>query len=69
MAGRGLGVHEYRSGKLASVDMAFAHAGLPVIWLYPGGHHLTNVLFHIANALLLFLWLNKIPARCGAAHL
>jgi Tfp pilus assembly protein PilF len=28
--------------------------------LYPGGHHLTNVLFHIANALLLFVWLNEL---------
>ncbi len=26
----------------------------------PAGHHLTNLLFHIANTLLLFLWLNQI---------
>ena len=25
----------------------------------PGGHHLTNVFFHIANVLLLFAWLNR----------
>jgi tetratricopeptide (TPR) repeat protein len=25
--------------------------------LHPGGHHLTSVLFHVANSLLLFLWL------------
>ena len=28
--------------------------------LNPGGHHLTNLLFHIANALLLFLVLNRM---------
>jgi len=28
--------------------------------LAPGGHHLTNLVFHIANTVLLFLWLNKI---------
>ena len=28
--------------------------------LNPGGHHLTNLLFHVANTLLLFLWLKQI---------
>ncbi len=28
--------------------------------LNPAGHHLTNLLFHILNALLLFLWLNQL---------
>ncbi len=28
--------------------------------LNPAGHHLTNLLFHIVNALLLFLWLNQL---------
>jgi tetratricopeptide (TPR) repeat protein len=28
--------------------------------LNPGGHHLTSLLFHIANTLLLFLWLNQL---------
>src|SRR5664280_597796 len=28
--------------------------------LYPGGHHLTSLLFHVANTLLLFLWLNQL---------
>jgi tetratricopeptide (TPR) repeat protein len=28
--------------------------------LYAGGHHLINLLFHIANTLLLFLWLNRM---------
>jgi hypothetical protein len=28
--------------------------------LWPGGHHLTNVLFHIANTILLFLFLTRV---------
>jgi hypothetical protein len=28
--------------------------------LNPGGHHLTNLLFHIANTLLLFVLLNEL---------
>jgi protein O-mannosyl-transferase len=28
--------------------------------LNPGGHHLTNLLFHIANTLLLFAWLKNL---------
>jgi tetratricopeptide (TPR) repeat protein len=28
--------------------------------LHAGGHHLTNLLFHVANSLLLFLWLNGL---------
>ena len=36
--------------------------------LNPAGHHLTNLLFHMANTLLLFLLLNGPPARCGAAR-
>ena len=31
--------------------------------LNPGGHHLTNLLFHVANTLLLFLWLNQFTGR------
>jgi protein O-mannosyl-transferase len=27
---------------------------------HPGGHHLTNLLFHVANALLLFAWLFRV---------
>jgi protein O-mannosyl-transferase len=33
--------------------------------LNPEGHHLTNLLFHVANALLLFLWLNKLTGALG----
>jgi hypothetical protein len=32
--------------------------------LNPRGHHLTNLLFHVANTLLLFLWLSRLT---GAA--
>ena len=28
--------------------------------LNPGGHHVTNLLFHVANTLLLFLWLRQL---------
>jgi tetratricopeptide (TPR) repeat protein len=28
--------------------------------LNPGGHHLTSLVFHVANTLLLFLWLNQL---------
>lgn len=28
--------------------------------LHAGGHHLTSLLFHIANSLLVFLWLNRL---------
>jgi tetratricopeptide (TPR) repeat protein len=28
--------------------------------LYAGGHHLVNLLFHIANSVLLFLWLSRL---------
>lgn len=61
-----------------SVSWAFAtgHAGNwhPVTWishmldcqvfgaLNPGGHHLTNVLFHIANGILLFLLLWRMTS-------
>lgn len=30
---------------------------------HPGGHHLTNLLFHVANTLLLFLVLRKMTGR------
>ena len=31
--------------------------------LNPAGHHLTNILFHVANTLLLFLLLNRMTRR------
>lgn len=52
----------------------------PLIWLShlldvqifglrPGGHHLTNLLFHIVNTLLLFLWLQRATLASGPAFL
>lgn len=33
--------------------------------LSAGGHHLTNLIFHVANTLLLFLWLARITGFVG----
>ncbi|MHB8068565.1 MAG: tetratricopeptide repeat protein [Desulfobaccales bacterium] len=40
-----------------------------IFGLSAGGHHLTNLLFHIANALLLFLWLLRATRAPGPAFL
>jgi tetratricopeptide (TPR) repeat protein len=58
------------------------HAGywIPLTWLshmldcqlfglHAGGHHLVNLLFHIANTLLLFLWLLRITHALGPSFL
>jgi protein O-mannosyl-transferase len=37
--------------------------------LNPTGHHLTNLVFHIANALLLFLWLLYLTRTLGCSFL
>ena len=37
--------------------------------LHPGGFFLTNLLFHIANALLLFLWLHRTTRALGCSFL
>jgi cytochrome c-type biogenesis protein CcmH/NrfG len=37
--------------------------------LHPGGFHLTNLLFHLANTLLLFLWLQRATRTPGPAFL
>ena len=42
------------------LTMALPHGGLPTLRAgIAGGTHLTSLLFHIANALLLFLWLQR----------
>jgi tetratricopeptide (TPR) repeat protein len=61
----------------ANVRWGFTHVHaaywIPLTWishmidcqlfgLNPGGHHLVSVLFHIANTLLLFFWLNQLTA-------
>jgi tetratricopeptide (TPR) repeat protein len=54
----------------------YTEAWQPVTWishmldcdLYgvkAGGHHFTSLLFHIANTLLLFLWLNELTKATG----
>jgi protein O-mannosyl-transferase len=37
--------------------------------LNPGKHHLTNVIFHVANSLLLFLWFLYITRTLGCSFL
>ena len=69
---------------LTGVVWAFTtlHAGLwiPLTWLsymvdsqlfglHPGGFLLTNLLFHIANTLLLFLWLLRTTGALGPSFL
>ena len=53
--------------QLASADLDVAYAGLPVIWTPPGGHHATSVLLHSLNSMLLFLVLQRMTGRSGAA--
>ena len=39
-----------------------------LFYLYPGGHHLTNLLFHLANTVLLFQFLQRLTGarwRCA----
>jgi Tfp pilus assembly protein PilF len=58
------------------------HAGywLPLTWLShmldcqlfglnPGDHHLTNLVFHMANSLLLFLWLLYLTPSLGCSFM
>jgi predicted negative regulator of RcsB-dependent stress response len=40
-----------------------------IFGLSPGGHHLTNLFFHLANTLLLFLWLVRATRAPGPAFL
>jgi tetratricopeptide (TPR) repeat protein len=77
-----------RQGLVWAFTSICAHNWHPLTWishmldcelygLNPGGHHFTNVLFHIANALLLFwvlwrmtsrLWLSAFVAAAFALH-
>lgn len=58
-------------GAVWAFTSVYADNWHPLTWIFhmldcqlyglnPGGHHLTNVFFHIANALLLFWWLNGL---------
>ncbi|HEV2456274.1 MAG TPA: tetratricopeptide repeat protein [Verrucomicrobiae bacterium] len=57
-----------------ALDSVYAGYWIPVTWLvhiadcqfyglHPGGHHVTNLIFHIANTVLLFLLLEKLTTR------
>jgi tetratricopeptide (TPR) repeat protein len=61
-------------GVAETLTLVHAHNWHPLTWvshmtdvelygLNPGGHHLTNLLFHVANSLLLLLVLWKITGR------
>jgi protein O-mannosyl-transferase len=69
-------VHSGLTSKSISWAFTTGHTGYwhPLTWLSlmldyelfklnPGGYHWTNVMFHIANTLLLFLVLNRITGR------
>ncbi len=60
-----------RAGVVWAFQTGFTAYWHPLTWishmldcqlygLSPGGHHLTNLLFHVANSLLLFLLLNQL---------
>ncbi len=55
-----LGAADRCRQQLASADLAFAHGGCQSLRAEPAGHHLSNVLFHAANAVLLFLLLRDL---------
>ncbi|MEW6659086.1 MAG: tetratricopeptide repeat protein [Thermodesulfobacteriota bacterium] len=76
------GVREGVTLKSLSWAMTTTRAGnwVPLTWLShlldvqifglrPGGHHLTSLVFHIANTLLLFLWLLRATRSLGPAFL
>ncbi|HTY87113.1 MAG TPA: tetratricopeptide repeat protein [Candidatus Acidoferrum sp.] len=59
------------SGTIWAFQSGYAANWHPLTWishmldcqlygLHPAGHHLTNLLLHVANALLLFLWLSRL---------
>ncbi len=59
------------TGVLWAFQSVYTESWQPVTWLShmldcqiygikAGGHHFTSLLFHIANTLLLFLWLNNL---------
>ena len=57
-----LGVYPQRERQLDPADGDFSHARLPVVRTKAGGHHLTNVLLHIASVIMLFLVLKRMTA-------
>ena len=66
-------VWAFQSGELANwhpLTWISHMVDCELIWkLNPGGHHLTNLLFHIANTLLLFLLLRANDGRAVARRI
>ncbi len=60
-----MGLSQYRGRELASPDVAVPHGRLPVFGLAPWGHHLTSVLLHACNTLLVFLVFRKMTGTSG----
>ncbi|MGD0828239.1 MAG: tetratricopeptide repeat protein [Desulfobaccales bacterium] len=67
-------------GLIWAFTTTIGHLWMPVTWLslmvdsqlfglHPGGFLLTNLLFHIANTLLLFLWLHRTTRALGCSFL
>ena len=48
------------SRQLAPADVDFVDAGCGGVWQGSGGPHFTNLLFHLANTVLLFLLLRRL---------
>ena len=56
-----VGFHHFGRGLLASIDMVVAPAGRPTVRVCgPGGYHLTNLLLHAANTVLLFVLFRRM---------
>jgi tetratricopeptide (TPR) repeat protein len=56
-------------GFWAPLTMLSNMLGCQLFGLHPGGHHLINLLFHLANALLLFFWLQRTTQALGPSFL
>ena len=67
--GLGLAFTSSYAGLWHPLTMLSHMLGCELFGLNPGGHHLINLLFHIANALLLFLWLQRTTQAMGPSFL
>jgi tetratricopeptide (TPR) repeat protein len=56
-------------GFWAPLTMLSNMLGCQIFGLHPGGHHLINLVFHLANALLLFFWLQRTTQALGPSFL
>ena len=67
MDGNQVGLHHRPRQQLASHHLALAHGGLRTLRPQPGAHHLVNVLFHTANAVLLLVLLLRLTGKVWPA--